>query len=122
MNGTSGMRPKIAQATFGPVRIWDRVARSIHMSTTAIGCRKHTSSSNSFFIRPDLPVLGGCYPTACPRNGAEGKTGCLPRNRAEGKTRCLPSERGRGQDELERLLAEPGVSGQPSGVAAAERG
>src|ERR1700728_1791294 len=87
MNGTSGMRPKIAQATFGPLRIWDRVARSIHMSTTAIGCRKHTSSSNSFFIRPDLPVLGGYYPTAHPGTG-------------RGQDQPPAPDVGRGQDQV----------------------
>src|SRR6266536_1318923 len=55
MNGTSGMRPKMAQASLAPRPMSVRVSRSIHMRTTASGCRKQTRSSRSFFICPNLP-------------------------------------------------------------------
>src|SRR5579864_7771327 len=53
MNGTSGMRPKMAHATFAPAPMSDRVARSIHMSTTATGWKRQTISSRSFFTPPE---------------------------------------------------------------------
>jgi len=49
--GTSGMRPKIPHASFPPsLKSGRSVTRSIHMRTTATGCRKQTRISNSFFI------------------------------------------------------------------------
>src|ERR1022692_3542380 len=56
MNGTSGIRPKMAQASFAPVAMSRRVARSIHMRTTARGWMKQTMSSRSFFIFLNLPI------------------------------------------------------------------
>src|SRR5690349_24488941 len=51
MNGTSGISPKSPQAAFPPPdRSGRSVSRSIHIRTTAIGCRKQTSSSRTFFI------------------------------------------------------------------------
>jgi hypothetical protein len=44
----------MAQMILTPRLMFWRVARSIHMRTTAIGCRKHTSNSNSFFIIPTV--------------------------------------------------------------------
>jgi hypothetical protein len=55
MNGTSGMMAKIAQASFGPVAMSLRVARSTQISTTASGWMKQTRISISFFIIGDLP-------------------------------------------------------------------
>src|SRR5229473_6006180 len=55
MNGTSGMIPKMAHASFGPRAMSLRYARSIHMRTTAMGWKKHRRSSRSFFIAPNLP-------------------------------------------------------------------
>jgi hypothetical protein len=50
-NGTSGIRPKIPHASFPPRPKSGRsVARSIHIKTTAMGCRKQTRISKSFFI------------------------------------------------------------------------
>src|SRR5947208_3091012 len=50
MNGTSGMKARMAHATFAPPEGPERVARSIHIKTTAIGCRMmQTSTSRSFF-------------------------------------------------------------------------
>src|SRR5258707_6917632 len=42
-------------ASFEPALMLGRVARSIHMRTTAIGCRKQTSNSRSFFTVRNLP-------------------------------------------------------------------
>src|ERR1019366_4672580 len=56
MNGTSGMRLKMAQASFGPVASSRRVARAIHTRTTARGWMKQTMSSRSFFIFLNLPI------------------------------------------------------------------
>src|SRR5258707_4385958 len=42
-------------ASFEPALMLGRVARSIHMRTTAIGCRKQTSNSRSFFTVGNLP-------------------------------------------------------------------
>src|SRR5713101_9673021 len=50
MNGTSGMMPKMAHASFGPRAMSLRDARSIHMRTTAMGWKKQRRSSRSFFI------------------------------------------------------------------------
>src|SRR6476661_8463330 len=51
MNGTSGIRPKSPQAAFPPPDKSGRsVSRSIHIRTTAIGCRMQTRSSRTFFI------------------------------------------------------------------------
>src|SRR5215475_2593629 len=51
MKGTSGIRPKSPQAAFPPLdRSGRSVSRSIHIRTTAIGCRKQTRSSRTFFI------------------------------------------------------------------------
>src|SRR5215475_13119223 len=55
MNGTIGMMPKMAHAIFWPVARLLRVARSIHISTTASGWMKQTSISNSFFTIRNLP-------------------------------------------------------------------
>ena len=55
MNGTSGMRPKMAHASFQPRGMSGRVARSSHIKTTARGWRKQTRSSKSFFIALNLP-------------------------------------------------------------------
>src|SRR5258707_15777591 len=49
------MRPKMPHASFAPALMPGRVARSIHMRTTAIGCRKQTSNSRSFFTVRNLP-------------------------------------------------------------------
>src|SRR5258706_15896853 len=49
------MRPKMPHASFAPALMPGRVARSIHMGTTAIGCRKQTSNSRSFFTVGNLP-------------------------------------------------------------------
>src|SRR5260221_7112107 len=49
------MRPKMPHASFAPALMPGRVARSIHMRTTAIGCRKQTSNSRSFFTVGNLP-------------------------------------------------------------------
>jgi hypothetical protein len=50
-NGTSGMRPKIPHASFPPgFKSGRSVARSIHIRTTARGCRKQTRISRSFFM------------------------------------------------------------------------
>jgi hypothetical protein len=49
MNGTSGMRLKMAQATFGTLAMSRLVSKSIQISTTAIGCRKQISNSIIFF-------------------------------------------------------------------------
>jgi hypothetical protein len=49
--GTSGIRPKIPQAIFPPrFKSGRSPTRSIHIRTTARGCRKQTSTSRSFFI------------------------------------------------------------------------
>jgi len=55
-NGTNGMRPKIAHASFEPRAMSVRVARSSHIRTTAMGWRKQTSSSRSFFMVSNLPA------------------------------------------------------------------
>src|SRR5262245_26879435 len=50
MNGTSGIRPKSPQAAFPPPdRSGRSVSRSIDIRTTAIGCRKQTRSSRTYF-------------------------------------------------------------------------
>ncbi len=67
MNGTSGMRPKMAHASFQPRAMSGRVARSSHIKTTARGCRKQTRSSKSFFIALNLPRPMCAWPT-CPRS------------------------------------------------------
>jgi len=54
-NGTSGMRPKMAHASFQPRARSGRVARSSYIKTTARGWRKQTRSSRSFFIALNLP-------------------------------------------------------------------
>src|SRR5579864_8179169 len=53
MNGTSGIRPKTAHATFAPAPMSDLVARSIHMRMTASGWNRQTISSRSFFTSPE---------------------------------------------------------------------
>src|SRR5215831_2729351 len=50
MKGTSGMRTRMAHATFAPLEISVRDSRSIQMRTTAKGWRKQRSSSTSFFM------------------------------------------------------------------------
>ena len=67
MNGTSGMRPKMAHASFQPRAMSGRVARSSHIKTTARGWRKQTRSSKSFFIALNLP-RPMCALPACPRS------------------------------------------------------
>ena len=67
MNGTSGMRPKMAHASFQPRAMPGRVARSSHIKTTARGWRKQTRSSKSFFIALNLP-RPMCVLPACPRS------------------------------------------------------
>ena len=49
------MIEKMAQAILAPVPISRRVARSTQIRITAIGCKKQTSISRSFFICPIYP-------------------------------------------------------------------
>src|SRR5262249_28649556 len=69
MNGTSGMRPKTAHATFAPALMSDRVARSIHMRMTASGWNRQTISSRSFFTPPE-PTRRPAGQPPCVRAGA----------------------------------------------------
>src|ERR1035438_6896316 len=61
MNGTSGIRLKMAQASFGPVPMSRRGARSIQMRTTARGWIRQTTSSRSFFISRMYPPEVGSW-------------------------------------------------------------
>src|SRR5215469_11448848 len=54
MKGTSGMRTRMAHASFAPLEISVRDSRSIQMRTTAKGWRKQRSNSTSFFMIPNL--------------------------------------------------------------------
>src|SRR5689334_5083551 len=54
MKGTSGMRTRMAHASFAPPEISVRDSKSIQMRTTAKGWRKQRSSSTTFFMVPNL--------------------------------------------------------------------
>src|SRR5450755_3241781 len=50
MNGTNGISTRIPHAAFRDDPMSSRWSSSIQISTTAIGCRKHSSSSRIFFV------------------------------------------------------------------------
>lgn len=58
-NGTNGMMAAMAHTTFLPPLMSVRPTRSIQISTTAIGWRKQTRSSRTFFIQGNLPKPAG---------------------------------------------------------------
>src|ERR1700680_4622608 len=123
MNGTSGIRPKMAHASFGPRAMSLRDARSIHMRTTARGWMKQRRSSKSFFIAPNLPGteagrLPGIRDEASRAREAQEKPG----NKEPGgiceqsDTGCPPSSRAPGDSPYRRtpaLAADTDVRGQP---------
>src|SRR5262245_9617225 len=103
------MIAKMPQASFAPPEMSSRVSRSIQISTTAIGCRKHSSSSTTFF-------MPGAYPPAARPSGPPGAarlTAAAPGDRhavrmGGAEDLLLPVTGEDGQADLEAAVA-PGL-------------
>src|SRR5215469_10706852 len=95
MKGTSGMRTRMAHASFAPLEISVRDSRSIQMRTTANGWRKQRSSSTSFFMVPNLGhAPAGIRPattTGWPRTPQTAPTGHVPDGVNPARPRTAPT-------------------------------
>src|SRR5215472_4875698 len=127
MNGTSGIRPKAAHATFAPALMSVLVARSIHMRMTASGWNRQTISSRSFFTSPESTRRPTGQPRASERDRgvqAEAAAPAAGRLRKESRfTGKYPAQkgafyggrkqrRGRSDSPVERVRQH----GQPRGA------